>query len=231
MSGPTYGKKGGQYLVRPGDVWAVGAHLVACGDLETGDGARFLAWAKEWSQLKPALFYSDPPWSPAFITRFRKGAGVEQQPEHTVESLVRTIADLAAPCPLFIEMGTTYHAELIYKWVGVSRWTPGMWYEFWPITYSGKPATLYLFGGTQPAPLSFRGVDDSKTPALAIESYSESGQVVVDLCLGLGCTARAAASLGRRSWGLELHPRRCSSTLADLAKMTGQQPMNVGSIR
>lgn len=225
MASEAYGAKGSAYAVRPKDVWGVGPHLVACGDLEAGDGARLLAWARECTGLEPSLFYSDPPWSPAFITRFRRGAGALEGSAFTVGSLVSTISRLAGTTPLFFEMGTTYGLDDVERWLVRAKTL-----HSWPITYSGKPATLYGVHLPHSPAMSFEGMDDAATPGVAMLEYTEPGQVVVDLCLGLGCTSRSAHWQGRHCWGLELHPRRCSATLADLAKLTGQQPMNIGQL-
>ena len=225
-----YGVKGDRFPVAPGQVWAVGEHLIGCGDLEGGDGERFLALAARRTGRAPSLFYADPPWSPAFITRFRQGAGVAQTPEHTVQSVVQRIVRLSYPHPVFFEMGTTYGLPQVHRWVfDLGLKYPGTtWEECWPIKYSGKPAQLFLFGAPQPPPANFAGLDDALTPGVAMECYSEPGEVVVDPCLGLGCTARHAQRLGRACWGLELHPRRCSSALADLERMTKLTPTLVG---
>jgi hypothetical protein len=232
VKGATYGAKGGAYPVEPGQVWRVGNHLVACGDLEAGDGERFLSWAREHSVWQPELYYVDPPWSPAYISRFRAGAGVEKRPEHTVKSIVQRLARLATGAPLLMEMGTTYEASEVIGWVYEAREPFGSNVALVvPITYAGgKPAALYAFGLDEDVHLEgLRGTDDELTPALAMQQLTKAGGVVVDLCLGLGATARAAEKTGRVCWGLELHPRRCSASLYDLCRAYCGQPQLLGS--
>ena len=181
-------------------------------------------------QLKPALFYVDPPWSPAYITRFRRGADVAEDPAFTVESLCKRIFQLAR-VPLLLEMGMTYGVDQVIGWADeVSIW--GQTYVE-PITYAGgKPARLFGFGLTEAQGVDFtclRNTDDERTPRMAMNLFTEPGDVVVDLCLGLGATARAAGT-DRRCWGLELHPRRCSAALADLKKICGEEPSLIGEL-
>lgn len=239
MKGAMYGAKGSAFPVQPGQVWSVGLHLVACGDLEHGAGERLLEFGRwlmarpehppEW-QLRPSLFYVDPPWSPSYITRFRRGADVVEDPAFTVESLCRLIFKLAS-APLLMEMGTTYSAGQLFTWADVRPEWEVM--RSVPITYAGgKPATLYGFGlsDDQGADLEcLRNMDDERTPRMAMNLFTEPGDVVVDLCLGLGATARAAGT-DRRCWGLELHPRRCSAALADLRKICGEEPSLIGTL-
>lgn len=224
---PTYGTKGSLFPVKPGQVWAIGGHLVACGDLEKGDGERFLAWARSRTEREPAMFYCDPPWSPTFITRFRKGAEVDLAPEYTVETVCKRLMRLAGNAPFLMEMGMTYSPEEILRWAG----TFGCHVD---ITYAGgKPARLFGFGLSDHMFDAFRclaGMDDECTPRRAFELFTGPGDVVVDLCLGLGATARGAAMwpVERSCWGMELHPRRCSASLSDLRKICGGEPFLIG---
>lgn len=225
-----YGKKGSRYPVQPGQVWGVGPHLVACGDLEAGDGGRFLVAGLQLTGKRPKLIYVDPPWSAAFVTRFRKGAGVAQLPEHTVASVVRHIASLAAflDCPLYFEMGVSFPALEVIDWVDDHLGVSGCVY--WPITYAGgKPATLFRFNSVALHP-QFAGLDGRETPSLALRYDTLPGDIVFDPCLGLGCTARAAVHTQRVCWGLELHPARCSSSLADLASLYEEDPQLITTL-
>lgn len=234
---PTYGAKGGLFPVKPGQVWAVGQHLVACGDLERGAGERLLAFGVNYAPiiggLYPSLFYVDPPWSPAYITRFRRGAGVAEDPAYTVESLCKRIFQLAS-APLLMEMGTTYEPDQVIGWAQQASYLGDGEVYVEPITYAGgKPARLFAFGLTEEQGVDFaclRNTDDERTPFMAMNLFTDPGDVVVDLCLGLGATARAAQMTGRRCWGLELHPRRCSAALADLRKLCGEEPCLIGEL-
>ncbi len=231
MKGATYGAKGGAYPVQPGQIWQVGLHLVACGDLEHGAGRQLLEAGALLTGRAPALFYVDPPWSPSYVTRFRRGAGVSTEAAYTVQSLVSYVFKLAS-APLLMEMGVTYEPEQIIDWAGQMRpdWTT-VYVE--PITYAGgKPARLFGFGLTEAQGVDLtclRNTDDERTPRMAMNLFTEPGDVVVDLCLGLGATARAAGT-DRRCWGLELHPRRCSAALADLKKICGEEPSLIGEL-
>jgi hypothetical protein len=231
---PSYGTKGGLFPVKPGQVWTLGGHLVACGDLEKGDGARFLKWARDTTGREPSMFYCDPPWSPAFITRFRKGAEVDLSQAYTVETVCQCLMRLAGSTPFLMEMGVTYDVDTIDAWareVGLPQ-PPGFNYGALPITYAGgKPAQLFGFNLTRQQGEAFRclvGMDDERIPATACELFTSQGDVVVDLCLGLGATARGAEKVARSCWGMELHPRRCSASLSDLRKLCGGEPCMIG---
>lgn len=236
-----HGSKGQAYPVRRGEVWECYGHLVACGDLEQGAGEQLLEWGRRqwWRegdpdtwQRKPALFYADPPWSPSLLTRFRNAAGADIQSAYTVETVVRRIARLARGVPLLLEMGTSYDRDQVLDWL--SEHDGGRLLV--PITYAGgKPAWLYISGvplaQAQPLVRAVTQQDDERIPAIALAALTAPGDVVVDPCLGLGCTLRAAERTGRVCWGLELVPQRCSSALASLTKLRRCEPIPIGELK
>lgn len=234
MSGTElHGARGQAYPVQRGQVWECYGHLVACGDLETGAGEQLLAFGRAHGGLSPKLFYVDPPWSPALLTRFCNAAGSDPQGS-TVQSVVRRIARLARGVPLLLEMGTVYDRDDVQTWLAAHD-TNGARLCV-PITYSGgKPAWLYLSGvplaKAQPLAHAITRLDDERIPAIAMTALTLPGDVVVDPCLGLGCTLRAAERTGRVCWGLELVPQRCSSALASLTKIRRCEPIPIGELK
>jgi hypothetical protein len=77
---------------------------------------------------------------------------------------------------------------------------------------------------------AFGGMDDEHTPVLAMEQLTLPGDVVVETCLGLGCTTRSAQKTGRVALAMELNPRRLACSIDELATKFGLQYEKVGEI-
>lgn len=204
-----YAKSGGTaWPVKPGDLWAVGEHRLLCDDLEAGGGLRLAGMAG----TSIALVYTDPPWGRGVHRAFRTKAGLAG-PDH--DALMAAILGL---CTL------ARHAliEMSYRDVEalIGYATPLGLIERarWAITWDrGRRPCLLLAFTSGPHPY-FTDQDDANTPGIAIDYLTEAGDLVVDPCTGLGFTAEAAARLGRRFLGSELHPNRCSATLEKLRR-------------
>lgn len=220
------GRGGLDWPVAPGDLWRVGPHMVLCGDIELGS----LDLVAEWMEADPpALVYVDPPWGAGVHRAFRTKAGLA--PALDYDSLMLRVLSACTLAPVaLVEMGNRErdHVVRLAKDCGLSL------RREWQITYlqSGRPCAL--LGFTHPAPPlfegwveswpDFEGMDDARTPGLAVEALTEPGQLVADFCVGLGHTADAAASAGRVFVGSELHSKRVSATLSRLSKVTGERP-------
>jgi hypothetical protein len=74
-------------------------------------------------------------------------------------------------------------------------------------------------------------LDDGKTPRVAIDAFTEPGDVMLDPCLGRGLTAISANAAGRVCVGLELNPRRLAVAI-DLLRAPTQwgEPRRVGRL-
>ena len=101
MSPWHYASTGGlNYPVQPGDVWRAGPHVIACGDLEAGDGLRLVD-----KFGAPDLVYSDPPWNDGNAGAFRTKAGTPRQVNFTafLDQLLTVVR--MARRDVFLEMG------------------------------------------------------------------------------------------------------------------------------
>jgi DNA modification methylase len=60
-------------------------------------------------------------------------------------------------------------------------------------------------------------------PAIAVESHSDKGDVVLDLFLGSGTTLIAAEQLGRKCYGMEIRPQYCDVIVKRWETLTGKK--------
>lgn len=222
----AYGDAGDRWPVADRDIWQVGPHVVACGDIERGDLGRFLSVTG-----LPDMVYCDPPWNQGNATTFRTKAGQKRQVDYP--SFFVTLMSALASCPgdVYIEHGVHEIAMVraCFEALGLRE------LNYWEIRYyRTRPCALYrLRTNGDGTPLSgdlFTGVDDEHTPLLAIQRSSAPGQVVLDGCTGRGTTAVAAAEHGCKFIGLELNHRRLAVTIDRLASATGQTPQLVGHL-
>ena len=220
-------------LVQVGEVWRVGPHLFACGDLEMGAGAKFLSQFVSPFLGAVHLFYADPPWNTGIARSFRSRAGLPWASENapvTVDRLLAQVVTLAAKSTagdVYIEMGNQHAADLA-AWMAAAGIAPT---QDWSITYANgtKPSRLLccrrVVAGASDPPV---GLDSSTAPAWAIERSTNPGEVVFDCCTGLGLTAVKAIELGRSFVGLELGPTRLARTLMRVSRVSGLQPECAG---
>lgn len=230
----SYGKGGDAYPIESGDVWLVGQHVLICGDLEQGVDRALVEYATALGLPAPKLLYTDPPWTTAWITNFRNRAGAGVSPQLTWETLMQRLLALVPwiQGPAFFEMGLDGIKELQRLAAAADHPEVGCW----RITYDRRRTCVLLgvqaWGTPNRAGFympDFTGVDDLETPSLAIQRLTQPGDVVVDPCLGLGTTSRAAALLDRRCLASELHPRRLSCAINDLVKKFGLRAEKVGN--
>lgn len=220
-----YGDAGDRWSVAAGDVWRLGDHVVACGDIELGDGAALLG------TYGPAdVAYVDPPWNAALATGFRTKANLRRRVNFTsfLRKLCATLSQVKRD--VFIE---TAHSEL-FRLEGELLRFKGKVLGKWPITYyhdSTKVGALIhaAFGEGSALEDSPAGMDDDDTPAWCLQRTTAVNDTVVDLCLGRGLTLRAAHALNRRALGLELHPRRLAVAI-DWAAKQGLRPERVACL-
>ncbi len=223
MTSWVYTADGGEsYPVQPGDLWTVGRHALLCGDVEAGAVERLLSL----SDLTPALAYVDLPYRASDARAYRTKAGVDGGKGRPVDygalvrAALRPIAALG--CPIYAETGLS-SIESVWEagaLIGADLSAA------WTITYYGdKPAGLLVMNALSCDLPSLEGVDDERTPALAIEAHTSPGDAVIDPMMGRGLTAVSAARLGRVALGVELHPARLSVTLAKLADLLDVEPV------
>lgn len=226
MADWSYGDAGDRIPVQPGDIWRAGPHRFGCGDLQAGAADVFLAALGEL----PKLCYTDPPWNAGLARGFRTKAGVSDGPVNFPALLDAVmLAACVTDGPIFIE-GSNFERQM-----NIDRAEAAglKLVHSWPITYFHKAknqGTLFEFswsGSPRCTDRStFSGMDDDDTPGKAIRLCLAKGELVIDYCTGRGGTCRAAAGIGRRFAGLELHPRRMAVALDWLDKQ-GMTPERV----
>jgi len=223
-----------RFCIAPGDVWQAGAHILACGDLERGDGEELLErfgprHPDGW--LGSVVTYSDPPWNAGIARNFRAQAGVGRPVvfELFLRRFIKLVNYASPHHAVFLEMGNQCLAQLLR----ITQERGGVVLGQWKITYySNRPCVLCWITFSPDALgclgdlRSPEGMDDGETPALMIEQFSQRSDFIFDPCVGLGTTALAAHSLGRRMLGLELNPMRLSCALSRLE----QQGLPVGKV-
>lgn len=214
MTDWRYGDAGDRLHVQVGDVWMVGPHIFACGDLEKGHAK----WLTHYCRV-PMMAYTDPPWNEgnlkAFHTKAKQPYGLTFRPflEHLAEALKRVEGDI------FIEMGTDTRDLLIEVMASAGA----VLLNDWGIRYmKTHPCRLLQFAFNEEVPrlfnFNFTDMDDAETPLAAIRAVEWEGGCVFDPCLGLGTTAMAAAKAGSFCLGLELNPRRLAVSIDKIAK-------------
>jgi hypothetical protein len=215
----TYGKDGAAHPIRPGQIWAVGPHLFACGDLT---GAAYPpTLAALIARHTPALVYADPPYNAAAARGYRTKAGLPGGPVDYPGLIRHVLAPAAtAGIPAYLEASlrnapavTAIMAELGGTDITVHQ-----------ITYDGKhPAALTActFGSPR-RPVTLDGLDDEATPAAVLAAYRPG--CVLDPVAGRGLTSRAAARHGWVSLNHDLHPARLSAAMTALAAQTRERP-------
>jgi hypothetical protein len=210
-----YESSGGtRYPVRPGEVWRADHHMIACGDLEQGDGVRLI----ERFGRPPDLTYCDPPWNNGNCAAFRTKAGVPRKVFFTDFLNALLIVARTTRRDVFLEMGNVNAPHLI----NLAEQSGGQLIRRWSITYYRKhPCTLIqlrFHGQGDDAP-DLTGMDDDDTPVAALQACARPGDVIMDPCTGRGLTAATAAYPDRTFIGLELSPWRMSCTLSKLAAL------------
>jgi hypothetical protein len=204
-----YGDAGDRYPTEEGDIWAVGPHILACGDLEKG-AARLLL--ERYPHVHMVM--CDPPWDSGNARSFRTKAGVSRPVSFL--TLMHSILEVG---PLvegawFFEMGNR-NAPLVAEAI---RQLDGYFLNQWnTYYYKTKPCVIQAFTWNS-ALLPFddlgpSGIDEEQSFTWALGVGCHVGNTVLDLCIGRGLTARVAHKQGKRVLGLELHPRRLAVTI------------------
>jgi len=220
----NYGTAGDRWPVASGDIWKVGNHILACGDLEQGDGMKLL----QTINLQPDMVYVDPPWNAGNACSFRTKAGVSRKVDF--ESFLQSLLNVVSRSQgdIYIEMGRQ-ETERLLRLIMANG---GKVMNVWGITYYRKnPCHLVrcTWCESHEIEVDFTGMDDDDTPAIAMFHSTQKGQWVFDPCLGRGLTSLVAQRLDRRCVGLELHPRRLACAIDKLHK-AGLSPQKRGNL-
>ena len=215
-------------LFRSGDVWQLGPHIVAVGDIEKGHTHELAA------QCAPDMLYSDPPWGANLANSFRSQAGLTDSANY--RNVLHEVAEIGMESGLaFIEMSVrdTGLLEQLLLQAGAQTMLK------FSIKYSGnRPCTLIAATTERGATVLTRdpypdptGFSDNwtGTPTWAIHNFCPVGGLVIDPCTGLGGTLKAAHLLNRRFVGTEINPQKLAEVV-QWAASEGLNPVKVGSL-
>ena len=219
----------GGTAVKPGDVWRVGQHVLACADGEAGGWARLVDLMG-----RPDVVYVDPPWGAALATGYRTKAGVPRRVDYDA-----FLGALMGACALsrgdvWMEQGRSWEGQTVAAaeaaGLAVLSVTPIVYYRKYPallIHMTADANVRPVTGWEEEA----RGKDDDFTPFICLRAAAAAGKAsVFDPCTGKGLTSRAAAAAGLDFFGMELGPTRLSVAVSKLALLTGTDPVLLGAI-
>lgn len=206
-----------------GQVWRVGYHHVACGDLELGHGKKLITMCGT-----PHIAYVDPPWNQGLASVSRRRAGYEDKPDFA--AVMRHLFAVLALVngDVYVEMGHQNRGFMetwaAYAGLGHRR--------CWEVRYGKGTSWLYQFSKetvhADPGP---RDTCDWNLPAWAMNRSTKHGEVVFDPCVGLGITADACMRTGRVLLGMELDAEQARCTIELLVKKLNMDPHMVGRLR
>jgi len=154
---------------------------------------------------KADIFYCDPPWGAGMLKFFRTNNGQINHPDNWMEFVKRLkfIKDRHVTGSAFIEMGNKNEADV----VEIFGKPQGRY-----IAKYKNGTSLVLGYGEQPM-----GNPNGKTGiALVTEIIStlpSKAKSVLDCCVGLGMTVKAAKRLGLTVYANELNPKRASQAM------------------
>lgn len=206
-----YGDAWERFPIRMGELWHVGEHHLLCADLERHviEIDSYLSGAP----ISLTMAYCDPPWNPGNANAFRTKAGSSLRADFP--QLIRNIMGLFSHVigDVYVEAGRQYVDF-------VSGILCRRFLRTFEITYYHRRPCMLIQASNKPLlDIDFAGMDDDDTPHKAILVSSQEGDFVFDPCVGRGLTAISATMVGRRCFGVELHPRRLAVTISKLVQM------------
>lgn len=222
--------------VQFGDIWRVGGHVYACGDVSLGHNIQLIERAYALTNRDIDMVYVDPPWNAGIAKMFRTQLEGKSERKVDFKPLHDGITDPLPDVDVYLETGKSHAADM-------QLWFPEQGYtilDLWETAYSGGKCWIFHMhrtpvvsrvweDGVAPSPVGLKpnGVEE---PKWAINRSTRPGDLVYDPCMGLGGTAVAAAETGRISLGLELVPARVAKGIDRLAKLTGLEPVKMGEL-
>ena len=220
------GKDADMFNVQLGDVYQVGRHVLACGDLELGHAQRLLDHTGN-----PDITYTDPPWNTGIAKAFRTQAGVPRDVhfptlmQHVIHAVGRTKREA------IVEMGI---AECGYVMQELEEFSRGKVLGAWSATYGSKKLEMRMihvgYNGHASTVSHELGHAWAVTRRVLRELIQSPEDLVFDPCMGLGGTFREASKLGAHVVGMELNPKRLSTTLAWATAHGHGEPVKIGTL-
>jgi hypothetical protein len=223
----NYGDLYKKWPIAEGEIWHIDNHIVACGDVDKGQGQSLLKQTG-----RPHMTYVDPPWNQGNYRAFHTKAGILDKELHFTDFLERLIKLIkVTKGDVYIEMGVKSVEEL----TRIIKENDGSIKDTWNITYYHKNLAKLIrctWNKSEDkigAPL-MDGYDDESTPRIAITYSTSMGARIFDPCAGRGLTPSTAASLGRRSISMELNPKRAANIIENLYEIVRVKPKKIGEL-
>lgn len=198
-------------------VVSIGRHRLLCGDITKGAVGHLLG------DEKVDVIYSDPPWGPGNQQYWHTMRERGSVPATSWSDFLTVFCEVCAMAikprsPVMIEMGIRWVDELDGAMARVGLNVRNRWTIFYGPKSKPLPNTLSLYGDrsidiAMPSPPHGEVVTRA-----ALAAIVKSGDIVLDLCTGLGMTARATHRLGGVFYGTEMNTVRLARTAAWLKK-------------
>ena len=239
--------------VRPGDLFALGAHRVLCGDATDAD-----AVASLMEGSKATMAFSDPPYNVGYsggATGKRKAIANDDLGDQfygfigsacqSVLSatdggvyLCMSSSELHTLQRAFVAAGGHWSTFVIWAKDNFTLGRSDYQRQFEPILYGWREGARHFWCGGRdqgdvwqvPKPRTNPLHPTQKPVALverAIGNSSKPGDVVLDLFLGSGSTLIAAERLGRACYGMELDPAYVQVVIERWEAFTGQKAVKL----
>lgn len=212
-------------VVREGELYQCGDHLLACGDLLKGHFQEF------FGNMDYHWIYGDPPWGQG-NAKYWRTRNNQRDVEARWGELMDRWCDVSSRAKrgVFGEMGTRWEHELPARmlergWEKVHQYT---------VTYSAQrlPCLLQVF---LPRGQNWIPYDPEQEMLHAFPVVQRAflnmqpGETVADPCMGLGNTLRAGHERGMKVIGTELNPERLAHCLKWCTKK-GMEPKLISTL-
>ena len=158
---------------------------------------------------KADVFYSDPPWGPGMLKYFRTHNNQKGHIDDWMEFVKRLklICDRHVKGARFIEMSMKCESDIV-KVFGKPQ---ARYVQKYNAGSKALPNILLCYGEVpQKDPSGLGGV---ALPHTVLGNLPSKPKSVLDCCVGLGMTAKAAKKLGMQVYANELNPKRASRTM------------------
>lgn len=241
-------------ISKPGEIWCLGAHRIACGDSTNSDLVKALL-----AGVKPSLMVTDPPYGVAYDPEWRHRIGVNKSDKRgKIQNDER--ADWSAAWALFpgeiayvwhgalhaatvaeslLRTGFTIRSQIVwakerlvmsrgdYHWQHEPCWYAVRKKGNW--TGDRKQTTLWTI------PTRGQDVETKHSTQKPVEcmrrpmlNNSDPGQAVYEPFLGSGTTLIAAQSTGRVCYGIEIDALFVDVVIRRWQAFTGEKALRLG---
>jgi DNA modification methylase len=232
-------------ITKPGDLWILGEHRLLCGDsTKAEDVERLMAGAKA------GMVFTDPPYGINFQSNFREqtpqfekiandDAILEIWPLLWSTMSSNSAAYVCTRWDVYhkwLESSNKFDVKNCVVWykrgggLGDLKNSYSPNHEFIIVAHKGtaalrgkRLADVWEVGRDAVTSYAHPTQKPVALPAIAVESHSDKGDVVLDLFLGSGTTLIAAEQLGRKCYGMEISPAYCDVIVQRWETLTGKK--------